>query len=248
MVDYRHSIRWYGLILVQVPQNEILLPDSFDPLCCLELVHSKRDLVAQYMQDCQLICGTILERLSESLGLEKDQSLQEAHKVQHSSASNLSLLKYLTYKPGETKVGHYAHTDVGTLTLLHSNLIGLQIFEPESSQWHFIKPLGGHLVTNVGDSLTYLSRGILKSSLHRVVPHKSTEDLDRYTIAYFMRPNEETRFTTPDGKTLLSKEWSRKKFEAFAAPLPKPEERSIMTGLKDFTGAWDSNTYESAVA
>ena len=47
------------------------------------------------------------------------------------------------------------------------------------------------ILINVGDLLSYWTNGILKSTVHRVVfPHGSGED--RYSIAYFCHPVDET--------------------------------------------------------
>lgn len=51
-------------------------------------------------------------------------------------------------------MGHNKHTDIGTLTLLFTEQLGLQLElqHPGSDEWEFVAPLAGHAIVNVGDS------------------------------------------------------------------------------------------------
>ena len=72
-------------------------------------------------------------------------------------------------------------------SFLHNRLGGLQVLPPGSDKWFYIKvralphvlflsadvhmpkPLPGHAICNIGDSLNIFSGGILRSNIHRVV-------------------------------------------------------------------------------
>lgn len=48
----------------------------------------------------------------------------------------------------------------------------------------------GHAICNVGDALSIFSGGILKSSVHRVVPPPGVQaEHERWSLVFFTRPN-----------------------------------------------------------
>ncbi|KAL1716795.1 hypothetical protein EV715DRAFT_292833 [Schizophyllum commune] len=85
-----------------------------------------------------------------------------------------------------------AHTDFGSLSLVHNRLGGLQVLVPDSQEWQYVKPLPAHAVCNIGDALAILSGGILRSNLHRVVPPPPPQrHLARTSLVFFTRPNRD---------------------------------------------------------
>lgn len=82
-----------------------------------------------------------------------------------------------------------AHTDYGSLSFLHNRLGGLQVLPPGGSGWTYVRPLPGHAICNIGDTLTVFSAGILRSSLHRVVPPPGAQaEHVRWSVVFFSRP------------------------------------------------------------
>ena len=51
------------------------------------------------------------------------------------------------------------------------------------------------ILVNVGDLLSYWTNGFLKSTIHRVVFPSAQEPTDRFSIAYFCHPADETKLT-----------------------------------------------------
>lgn len=88
--------------------------------------------------------------------------------------------------------------------------------------------VAGHAIVNVGDSLRFLSENKFNSCLHRVVPVTSNED--RYSIAYFLRPENETRFKDMDGRKVKAVDWHDDKYVIFAEPHNRQERSSMLTG------------------
>lgn len=83
-----------------------------------------------------------------------------------------------------------AHTDFGSLAFLHNILGGLQVLLPGQTQWGYVKPIPGHAICNVGDALTVFSGGILKSTVHRVVPPPGAQgEHERWSLVFHTRPN-----------------------------------------------------------
>ena len=94
-----------------------------------------------------------------------------------------------------------AHSDYGSLTLLFQRPFqpGLEILTTQST-WApvAVSPPGTEddafppILVNVADLLSFWTNGLLKSTVHRVVfPEGGGED--RYSIAYFCHPVDETK-------------------------------------------------------
>jgi isopenicillin N synthase-like dioxygenase len=83
------------------------------------------------------------------------------------------------------------HTDFGSLTLLFRlPVAALQVRTP-SEEWKWVKPYPGSITVNIADSLSFLTNGFLKSSIHRVVaPPADQGDVDRIGVLYFVRPED----------------------------------------------------------
>ncbi|OCT53237.1 flavonol synthase [Cladophialophora carrionii] len=81
------------------------------------------------------------------------------------------------------------HTDFGTFTLLFRQPIaGLQIRTADNS-WKWVKPYPASITVNVADTLSALTGGLLKSSIHRVIPPPDDQKgLARLGVIYFSRP------------------------------------------------------------
>lgn len=148
------------------------------------------------------------------------------------------MLKYLPWGSNDEMIGNMAHTDMGTLTVVFTKFPGLQALLPGSDGWSYIPPREGHAVVNVGDSLRFLSGGVLTSSLHRVVPPSNSEAKDKFSVIYFLRPELDAKFTTPEGKQINSVEWHNKKYSLFReASLDATENGYMLTGRQGYLGA-----------
>lgn len=196
------------------------------PLACPTILRSEIPLLERFANESHEICLTILKTLSHSLGLD---SIAQQHRADRSSTSAIALLKYPQHESDDNFAGHIAHTDVGSLTLLFCEQDGLQALHPASGQWENVKPRQDHAVVNVGDSLHHLSQRALKSCLHRVLPYTSRIQHARYSVIYFMRPEQSASFIDEKGQEWKSIDWHTRKFEAFRARDPK-EVESILDG------------------
>lgn len=106
-------------------------------------------------------------------------------------------LRYMHYKarPAEEnrQVGQLyskGHTDLGSLTLLFRQPVaGLQI-QNSKGEWKWVKPQDETITINICDSLSALTGGYLKSSVHRVhAPPEDQAHIDRIGVLYFSRTN-----------------------------------------------------------
>lgn len=198
----------------------------------------------KYTQFCRRICIVILMRLSEGLNFRGGDNLIHCHKDARQSPSVLTFLKYVPYEIGLQDVGQNSHTDASSLTLLLTTSPGLQVFDSSSNQFHFIEPKPHHYIMNVGDCLHFLSKGRLKSSLHRVVPHPSVAGLERYSIGYFLSADDFVEFRASSGQMWTSEKWHEAKFGIFVAPEAVQSSSDVLTGRTEPLPSWKPEMYE----
>ncbi|KAK5628337.1 hypothetical protein RRF57_004052 [Xylaria bambusicola] len=154
------------------------------------------------------------------------------------------MLKYLpTSALTPDQVGHMAHTDVGSLTLLFTSSPGLEVLSRTTSTWIPLTPPSGTVAVNVGDTLRYLSSGVLESCLHRVVPQVSQEtglSTTRYSLAFFHRPELDAEFMDAQGNLWTGEQWHKTKYRIFRASNHEQMQNSLLTGRVGFLG--EANT------
>jgi isopenicillin N synthase-like dioxygenase len=122
--------------------------------------------------------------------------LLERHRYDEKSDCHLRYMKYhaRTAEANEklNNVWVKGHTDFGSLTLLFRQPVAaLQVRTPQET-WKYVKPYPASITVNIADSLSFLTNGYLKSSIHRVVtPPPDQAHLDRLGVLYFVRPEDE---------------------------------------------------------
>ncbi|MCJ1350952.1 MAG: hypothetical protein MMC33_000934 [Icmadophila ericetorum] len=134
----------------------------------------------------------ILSSLSTSLSLPPDSSLQNVHRTQRTTPDLIRLLKYQSLPISERGASHIPHTDLGSMTFLHTRQPGLEILSSKTNVWESVKPLAKHAIVNLGDGLVLLSNGYFHSCLHRVKAPPGEAMQERYSFAYFLRAEDET--------------------------------------------------------
>lgn len=134
--------------------------------------------------------STILSSLSSSLKLQPEENLQNNHNTHLPSPDLIRLLKYHVQPPSERGSSHIPHTDLGSLSFLFTKQYGLQILGAESGEWEWMQPRGGCAIVNIGDCLSLLTNKTFRSCRHRVKALPGQAMKERYSFAYFMRPDE----------------------------------------------------------
>ena len=105
-----------------------------------------------------------------------------------------------------------AHSDYGSLTLLfqHNNQSGLEVFDRSTNTWYPVEARDDMIVVNFGDVFEYWSKGIIKSTIHRVsLPNVDQADHSRYSIAFFCDPNEDTLLTPIPSKLIKDQVYTK---------------------------------------
>src|SRR5438045_3384577 len=139
-------------------------------------------LFLSFMSAYDFMTTAILVALSAALGLEGPARFENCHNEDAPSNCALGMNKYPKRSKTDLNLGHNAHTDVGSITLLFCSEWGLQVLSPKTGKWAYVVPLAGYAIVNVADSLRFLSGNRLRSCLHRVVPYAGCEERERYSF------------------------------------------------------------------
>jgi len=117
------------------------------------------------------------------------------HRYSGKSDCHLRCMRYHARTPEDNaklnNVWVKGHTDFGSMTLLFRQPVAaLQVRTPQET-WKYVKPYPASITVNIADSLSFLTNGYLKSSIHRVVaPPPDQAHLDRLGVLYFVRPED----------------------------------------------------------
>jgi isopenicillin N synthase-like dioxygenase len=185
-----------------------------------------RETIKDFIASCHDVATVIFASLSASLDLPPGAGIDKYHRFSDPSPDILRLLKYRAIDAEDTyRVPQTPHTDLGSLTLLFTCTPGLQVLSRSAGndKWKFVEPKEGHVVVNIGDALTLMTNGVLKSSLHRVGPPPGQAMLERYSFAYLMRPADHTVLKPMESAAIAArgdskaehvtfKEWMARKF------------------------------------
>ncbi|KAG8962884.1 hypothetical protein FRC03_003671 [Tulasnella sp. 419] len=169
------------------------------------ILQSNVQEIAQFMRDCHQLCLRILETFAIALNLPKD-FFTERHPYGSPQGSVLRLLYYPETDVSGTKhrqdIRAGAHSDYGSLTLLFQQTHGgLQVLLPslpgqpsDEARWLDAPVIKDAVLVNIGDLMDFWTAGKFKSTLHRVkMPQTSEEAKPRFSIAYFLHPDDEVR-------------------------------------------------------
>ncbi|KGO46957.1 Oxoglutarate/iron-dependent dioxygenase [Penicillium expansum] len=201
---YRENSRWIGETGVKDNIEMLNIPKAipeWDDVPKHRIVRQYYDEIASFHRDLfDKVIRKLFVLMSIILELPEDHLVQ-AHAYDKRSDDHLRYMIYNTRTQEEwdkaqayTKGGH---TDFGSLTLLFSqHVAGLQI-RTSDGEWKYVKPVEGGITCNIADTLSFLTNGFLKSTIHRVVtPPRDQIDIPRLGLLYFCRPGDDTVMRT----------------------------------------------------
>ncbi|BAY89611.1 MULTISPECIES: isopenicillin N synthase family dioxygenase [unclassified Tolypothrix] len=144
-----------------------------------------RETVLEYMEAMTQLGHILMAGIALSLGLEA------AYFAERYTSDLLTLFRIFNYPPdlspadGENRWGVGEHTDYGVLTILkQDDSGGLQV--KSRSRWVAAPPIPGSFVCNIGDMLDRMTRGLYRSTPHRV---QNLSGRDRLSFPFFFDPN-----------------------------------------------------------
>jgi isopenicillin N synthase-like dioxygenase len=140
-----------------------------------------RETVLEYMSVLTRLCHRLMAGLALSLGL------VESYFADRYTGDPLTLFRIFNYPPppDSSLWGVGEHTDYGLLTvLLQDDAGGLEV--RSRSRWVSAPPVAGSLVCNIGDMLDRMTRGLYRSTPHRV---RNPAPRARLSFPFFFDPN-----------------------------------------------------------
>ncbi|KIK37266.1 hypothetical protein CY34DRAFT_26078 [Suillus luteus UH-Slu-Lm8-n1] len=146
--------------------------------------------VAPFVRKSLDVTYVTLNIFNDKLGLPEG-TLESLHAMDEHSACEVRCTRSppLQDKAAMNRAMLAAHTDFGSLTILHNRLGGLQVMPPGHDEWSYIRPIPGHAICNIADALSLFSGGILQSNIHRVVPPPGAQaEYERWSLVFFTRP------------------------------------------------------------
>ena len=164
-------------------------PNLFPPIAGF------RGTVLRYLDALTALGHALMSGISLGLGLDERYFQQRYYR------DPLILFRIFNYahssaaRGGETAWGVGEHTDYGLLTILRQDDTGgLQV--KSQSRWIDAPPIPGSFLCNIGDMLERLTRGIYRSTPHRVI---NTSQRDRLSFPFFFDPSFDARMLPVEG-------------------------------------------------
>jgi len=145
-----------------------------------------RETVLQYMDELTRVGHVLMSGMALSLGLAED------YFAQNYTGDPLILFRIFNYpssaatpQSNDVRWGVGEHTDYGLLTiLLQDSTGGLQV--KSKARWVDAPPITGSFICNIGDMLDRMTRGLYRSTPHRVL---NVARRDRLSFPFFFDPN-----------------------------------------------------------
>jgi isopenicillin N synthase-like dioxygenase len=151
---------------------------------------SLRPAVEAYYRSMAGLAGVLMEVFAVALGLRADAFAPFVDA--HGSALRLAHYPGLDSDVTEGQLRAGAHTDYGTLTILHvDDEPGLQV-ELTGGTWIDVAAVPGGLVVNVGDLMQRWTNDRFRSTMHRVVVPADARRR-RLTMPFFHNANWDAR-------------------------------------------------------
>ena len=195
---------------------------------CPAVMNESISTVRSYTELAHSVITAILGRLDGPLDLPSG-TMANLHRIMEPAECQTRVLKYPPQPAGDNLSSLVPHTDFGSITLLFNKLGGLQILPPqETSAWKYVRPISGHAIINLGDAMVKLTRGLLRSNVHRVTSAPGAQaEYPPFSLAYLARPADTTLMKGLEGSSVIPKlaegevekdltqvEWTRRRIEA----------------------------------
>ncbi|KAJ3764434.1 Clavaminate synthase-like protein [Lentinula raphanica] len=163
------------------------------------------------------VLSPILRLMAIGLELPED-TLLNMHRWEGDSETYLRFMKYHPRSAEDEQKSKNVllkgHNDIGTITLLYSQPVSaLQILTREGT-WKWIKHLENAIVVNSGDAMDFLSGGLYRATIHRVVqPPPDQRQYTRLGIFYFCMADDDVKLAPLIASPVLQRLGIKRRFE-----------------------------------
>ncbi|KAG8381580.1 hypothetical protein BUALT_Bualt06G0136300 [Buddleja alternifolia] len=127
-----------------------------------------REKMGEYIVEVQKLAITIMEAITESLGLGPTYLTGKLNDGMQVMAVN----GYPPCPRPHLTLGLPPHSDYSCLTIVLQDSYGLEILDSKDKSWRAVPVIHSALQVHVGDQLEVLSNGIYKSVVHKVAVNK----------------------------------------------------------------------------
>lgn len=165
------------------------IDESYDP-------RIRENIPIKELEEFNLVCAKLFKEL-HFLGMSVLQSIalilnKPEDFFDSWVAKGNSVLRLIHYPPVTDKTNLLrarAHADINLITLLvGAEESGLEVQHKDGS-WIPIEAASKSIVCNIGDMMQLVTRGQLKSTVHRVVDYNHGDPKPRYSIPFFLHPS-----------------------------------------------------------
>ncbi|KIK65028.1 hypothetical protein GYMLUDRAFT_39442 [Collybiopsis luxurians FD-317 M1] len=210
---YREPIRFIGNSDVKENMEMLNLPKYSSGLEDLP----RHDFIKAYQEEIKpfhrLVWDNVIRKLfilfAIILELPEDYFV-ERH---HYDLPSEDHLRYMIYHPraaeedakigGQWSSGHTGENFCSLTLLFSQSVAALQIRTP-SNEWKWVKHVPGGITCNAADTLSFLTKGYIKSTIHRVVrPPADQANLERLGLFYFVRPGNDVPMVPAPSPVLI---------------------------------------------
>lgn len=164
-------------------------------------------LITRFQSSCHTLCLRILALLNIALRIPDPDYLTKCHDLRAGPSGTILRLLYYPQTSSSDRIRAGAHSDYGSVTLLfrQPGEAGLELRKDDGT-WAGVpvnpNPEDGNeppILVNIGDALAFWTKGLLKSTVHRVTFSGGQE---RYSIAYFCHPLDEVRLEPVESEVI----------------------------------------------
>ncbi|KAI0832267.1 putative oxidoreductase [Hypoxylon sp. FL0890] len=197
-----------------VGKNDMIVSDDRMSRPWPAEVLGAKPLFASYVKSAHSVGMTIMDIIAEKLGVDPS-AFTSRHRIEEPSGDHVRITRGPPREKEEMpEIQTPSHTDFGTITILMNWLGGLQVWSESSrkaqlgglepdvpGEWLWVKPKKGCAIINLGDAAVKFTNGVVCSGRHRVIPSPGAQGRwPRYSIVYFVRPEDKCRMQTLEGK------------------------------------------------
>ncbi|KAL1731181.1 hypothetical protein EV714DRAFT_272060 [Schizophyllum commune] len=192
-----------------------------------------QDRLGEVEEFAKSLHNKVLDPLYELLALALELPADYFTKIHSYEPKSEDHFRYMKYgkrsaeENAKIKAWSFGHTDLGSFTLLFRQPVAaLQIKDPLTDEWKWVKPQDATITVNSCDALNFLTGGYVRSTIHRVtVPPKDQQHVDRLGLLYFSRPHNDVVLKTITESPVLQREgYLQNDFEKTGNPVPTMEQ------------------------